>query len=81
MRKETYNIVLAPMAAKPSDKLIRRGDIDCVLRPIQGYTFRHGGLAFGVTNKRPDATVSSFWTLMKLKSGYMARQGWLLLQG
>ncbi len=75
MRKETYNIVLAPMAAKPGDKLIRRGDMDCVLRPIQGYTFRHGGLAFGVTNKRPDATAQHYWTVTELKSGYVCAHG------
>ena len=75
MRKETYNIVLAPIAANPGDKLIRRGDMDCVLKSIEGYTFRHGGLAFGVTNKSPNATIQHYWTVTELKSGYVCAHG------
>ena len=75
MRKESYNITLAPWAYKPGDSTVKRNGMDCPLRTVTGYTFSYRGFNFGVTNRNQDGSKSSHWTVTELTSGYICGYG------
>ena len=75
MRKESYNITLAPWAYRPGDTTVNRNGMDCPLRTVTGYTFSYRGFNFVVTNRNQDGNKSSLWTVTELTSGYICGYG------